>query len=69
MRHTDRHGRVRTAATDADNVHESPRVFVFAADGAPSLLNLCVYLLDRSMNAQAGVFENEGGFMERLYRR
>ena len=33
-----------------------------------SLLNLCCYLLDRRLSAQARAFENEGGFTERLYR-
>ena len=42
---------------------------VLAANGALSLLNLCIYLLERQMQAQAGAFEREGGFTERLYRR
>lgn len=41
---------------------------VLAANGALSLLNLCCYLLDRQLAAQAKAFENEGGFTERLYR-
>ena len=32
------------------------------------LLNLCCYLLDRQLEAQAQAFETEGGFTERLYR-
>jgi four helix bundle suffix protein len=39
-----------------------------AANAALSLLNLCCYLLDRQLAAQAEAFENEGGFTERLYR-
>lgn len=39
-----------------------------AANGALSLLNLCCYLLDRQLAAQAREFEDEGGFTERLYR-
>jgi four helix bundle suffix protein len=39
------------------------------ANAALSLLNICCYLLDRQLAAQAAAFENEGGFTERLYRR
>ncbi len=39
-----------------------------AANGALSLLNVCCYLLDRQLGAQATTFEREGGFTERLYR-
>ena len=48
----------------------SPSVFpsVVAANGALSLLNLCCYLLDRQLAAQAAAFREEGGFTERLYR-
>ena len=38
------------------------------ANAALSLLNLGCYLLDRQLEAQARVFETEGGFTERLYR-
>ena len=38
------------------------------ANAALSLLNLCCYLLDRQLAAQAETFEREGGFTERLYR-
>jgi four helix bundle suffix protein len=38
------------------------------ANAARSLLNLCCYLLDRQLAAQAAAFETEGGFTERLYR-
>jgi four helix bundle suffix protein len=41
---------------------------VLAANAALSLLNLCCYLLDRQLAAQAKAFESEGGFTERLYR-
>jgi len=40
-----------------------------AANAALSLLNLCCYLLDRQLAAQAAAFEQEGGFTERLYRQ
>lgn len=48
----------------------SPKDFpaVCAANGALSLLNLCIYLIDRQMQAQAKAFEQEGGFTERLYK-
>jgi four helix bundle suffix protein len=42
---------------------------VLAANGALSLLNLCIYLLDRQLKAQAKASEKDGGFTERLYRR
>ena len=42
---------------------------VLAANGALSLLNLCIFLIGRQMEAQARAFEAEGGFTERLYRR
>jgi four helix bundle suffix protein len=38
------------------------------ANASLSLLNLCCYLLDRQLAAQAKAFETEGGFTERLYR-
>ena len=41
---------------------------VCAANGALSLLNLCIYLTKRQLDAQADAFEQEGGFTERLYR-
>lgn len=39
-----------------------------AANGALSLLNICCWLLDSQIAAQAAAFEREGGFTERLYR-
>jgi len=38
------------------------------ANAALSLLNVCCYLLDRQLSAQAAKFEKEGGFTERLYK-
>ena len=38
-------------------------------NAALSLLNLCCYLLDRQLAAQARAFESQGGFTERLYRK
>jgi len=37
------------------------------ANAALSLLNLCCWLLDRQVAAQAAAFERDGGFTERLY--
>lgn len=39
-----------------------------AANVALVLLAVACYLLDRQLSAQAGAFETEGGFTERLYR-
>ncbi len=39
-----------------------------AANGILSLINICAYLLDRLLAAQAEAFKREGGFTERLYR-
>lgn len=39
-----------------------------AANGALSLLNLCIHLVGRQLAARAAAFECEGGFTERLYR-
>lgn len=38
------------------------------ANAVLSLLNICCYLVDRQLAAQAAAFEQEGGFTERLYR-
>ena len=75
------HGRSRTDMDDhgqsgsgaaSVSVRESPCLSVssstLVANAALSLLNLCCYLLDRQLEAQALAFENEGGFTERLYR-
>ncbi len=49
--------------------HQDRFVAQLVANAALSLLNLCCYLLDRQLSAQARAFEQEGGFTERLYRR
>jgi four helix bundle suffix protein len=41
---------------------------VLAANGALALLNVCIYLVGRQLDAQAAAFEREGGFTERLCR-
>ena len=75
----DEHGRTRTntgrdgeAGNVPVSVRESPcpsvSSSVLVANAALSLLNLCCYLLDRQLAAQAEAFESEGGFTERLYR-
>ncbi len=53
----------------SDNPCPSVNPSVFAANGALSLLNLCLYLLNRQLQAQAKTFEEEGGFTERLYQK
>jgi four helix bundle suffix protein len=40
----------------------------FAANAALALIAVACALLDRQLSAQAGTFENEGGFTERLHR-
>jgi len=57
------------------SVRKSPCVSVSSslkaqlqANALLSLLNLCCWLLDRQIAAQAAAFEKEGGFTERLYR-
>jgi four helix bundle suffix protein len=75
----DEHGRTRTSRDDngevrtaSVSVRESPcpslSSSTLVANAALSLLNLCCYLLDRLLAAQAQAFETEGGFTERLYR-
>jgi four helix bundle suffix protein len=69
------HGQTRVGA-EAAGVRVGPcaavplRDFpaVCAANGALALLNLCIYLVGRQLEAQAAAFEREGGFTERLYR-
>jgi four helix bundle suffix protein len=74
---TDGHGQARTGEEDPDSAVRAgpcPSVSVralasvCAANGALSLLNLCIHLVGRQMDAQAEAFEREGGFTERLYR-
>ncbi len=73
-RDTDEHGQARAGQGGAACVGPcapvSPADFpaVCAANGALALLNLCVYLVGRQLEAQAAAFEREGGFTERLYR-
>jgi len=74
-KNTDAHGLAQTeeaASETQDQVGASPcrsvLTQVLVANGALSLLNLCIYLLDRQMQAQAALFEKNGGFTERLYR-
>ncbi len=67
--YTDEHGRPE-ASKPSVPVREGPcpSSAEMAANAALSLLNLCCYLLDRQLAAQAAAFEQEGGFTERLYR-
>lgn len=75
----DEQGRTRTSTGGPErdgfssvSVRGSPSPSVssstLVANAALSLLNLCCYLLDRQLVAQAQSFETEGGFTERLYR-
>ncbi len=78
-KHTDEHGRtgaytdrryknqksVPVGGGQCGSVPDS----VLVANAALSLLNLCCYLLDRQLEAQAKAFEAEGGFTERLYKK
>jgi four helix bundle suffix protein len=74
--HTDEQGRSRTVTERRDQVSVSvgagpcPSVSdsTLVANAALSLLNVCCYMLDRLLAAQAKAFETEGGFTERLFR-
>lgn len=72
-KHTDEQGRTR-ANTDKKSVSVSEGPWrsvsdsTLVANAALSILNLCCYLLDRQLAAQAKAFEKKGGFTERLYR-
>jgi four helix bundle suffix protein len=66
---TDEHGAVETSKPSVPvRACPCPSSPELAANAALSLLNLCCYLLDRQLAAQAAAFEQEGGFTERLYR-
>jgi len=73
---TDAHGPRRTKPAAPSSVQAPgpvrdrpcPSSAEHVANAALSLLNLCCYLLDRQLAAQAAAFEEEGGFTERLYR-
>ncbi|MCX6996267.1 MAG: four helix bundle suffix domain-containing protein, partial [Kiritimatiellaeota bacterium] len=77
-KNTDGHGPARTInGASSSGVRGGPCLSVSsasafpsvcAANGALSLLNLCIHLIGRQMQAQADAFEKEGGFTERLYR-
>jgi four helix bundle suffix protein len=67
----DKHGRgatgktVRVGGSPCESVPSSAEL---VANGALSLLNLCCFLLDHQLKAQAAAFMEEGGFTERLYK-
>jgi four helix bundle suffix protein len=75
---TDEQGRTKTGTESGNKNQASVAVggglcgsvsdSTLVANAALSLLNLCCYLLDRQLAAQAKAFETEGGFSERLYR-
>ncbi len=66
---TDGKGKRQKSVAVGDGPCKSAPDSVLVANAALSLLNLCCYLLDRQLEAQAKAFENEGGFTERLYRQ
>jgi four helix bundle suffix protein len=72
--HTHKHTQTRLKKCSKVRVGPCPSVSlrdfpaVCAANGAIALLNLCIYLVGRQLEAQARAFEREGGFTERLYR-
>jgi four helix bundle suffix protein len=76
-KNADGHRLTRTRANVCSPVRAGPCVSVssemlpavLAANGALSLLNVCIFLVSRQLDAQARTFEKEGGFTERLYRR
>jgi four helix bundle suffix protein len=69
---TDTVGADAQTTAPAVQVRGSPEepvpVSALVANAALSLLNVCCFLLDRQLAAQADAFEREGGFTERLYR-
>jgi four helix bundle suffix protein len=65
---TDGHRPARTKSESVKVRAGRWRSAELVANGALSLLNVCCYLLDRQLGAQASAFEREGGFTERLYR-
>jgi four helix bundle suffix protein len=67
--YTDRAGKNPLSVPVSDGQWVSVQSSVLAANAALSLLNLCCYLLDRQLEAQAKSFEQEGGFTERLYKK
>jgi four helix bundle suffix protein len=65
---TDGQGRTPTGKKSVKVRAGQWRSAELVANGALSLLNVCCYLLDRQLAAQASAFERDGGFTERLYR-
>jgi four helix bundle suffix protein len=65
---TDEHSGHTDEESGVAGLCQSVFVSVLVANAALSLLNLCCFLLDRQLAAQAKAFETEGGFTERLYR-
>ena len=69
-KNTDEQGQTQTGrdVSDGPCLSVPSLTSTVAANGVLSLLNLCIYLLDRQMHSLAETFENKGGFTERLYR-
>jgi four helix bundle suffix protein len=66
---------VQAARSGVQNIAEgsqasgtSKKTELKLTNAALCLLNLCCFMLDRQIAAQAEAFEREGGFTERLYR-
>jgi four helix bundle suffix protein len=69
---TDGHGQTPTGmSTDEHGQTPTEEMLpqTIAANGALCLLNLCIYLLEKQLQAQAAAFERKGGFTERLYQQ
>lgn len=72
--HTDEHRHHQTGHDPSVSVRGCPcsardLPATLAANGTLSLLNLCIHLLNRQLEALATAFQKEGGFTERLYRQ
>ncbi len=65
----DKKSEKQKSVTVGDGQCKSVPDSVLVANAALSLLNLCCYLLDRQLEAQAKAFEAGGGFTERLYKK
>ena len=65
---TNRRSKNQSSVCVSEGPCQSATAPVLVANAALSLLNLCCYLLNRQIEAQAKAFEKEGGFTERLYR-
>ncbi|RMI13704.1 MAG: four helix bundle protein, partial [Calditrichaeota bacterium] len=65
---TDAHRKAESVGVSVSQKGKIPPSSQLVANAALSLLNICCYLLDRQLAAQAEAFKKEGGFTERLYK-